>query len=196
MSEPLPTLSCDDVEALLPLVVDGALDAQRDPALFAHLADCDRCQDSLAAHDLIEVDLRQAVTVKPAIRLRARWPRFVPLTAAALLLIGIGVAVSAPAAKPAPVVALAAPARAPELVAKTHPAPAVAAAPASPVVASASTVAKAAPIDIEVEVVALPGSTPAHPHYLVRRGEQVLLVAPQAAEPGDARPASYSPNRY
>lgn len=53
-------MSCEDCEALLPLVADGALDAEGEPALFAHLADCPRCQESLAAHDLVALALGEA----------------------------------------------------------------------------------------------------------------------------------------
>jgi hypothetical protein len=47
---------------------------------------------------------------------------------------------------------------------------------------------------IDVEVVAVPGSTARHPHYLVRRGDQVMLVDPaeheDQAPPADAKAAS------
>ncbi len=45
---------------MLPLVADGALDADGDPALFAHLARCQACQDSLARHDLVSLALAGA----------------------------------------------------------------------------------------------------------------------------------------
>lgn len=50
-------LSCEETGALLPLVADGALDAEADPALFAHLARCCECQDALMRHDLVTVAL-------------------------------------------------------------------------------------------------------------------------------------------
>lgn len=50
-------LTCEEVAALLPLVADGALDADADPALFAHLARCCDCQDALMRHDLVTVAL-------------------------------------------------------------------------------------------------------------------------------------------
>jgi hypothetical protein len=50
-------LTCDEVEALLPLVADGSLDETSDPALFAHIARCCPCQDSLARHDLVGLAL-------------------------------------------------------------------------------------------------------------------------------------------
>jgi hypothetical protein len=50
-------LACEEVAALLPLVADGALDAQGDPALFDHLARCNECQDALASHDLVDIAL-------------------------------------------------------------------------------------------------------------------------------------------
>ena len=52
-----PDLTCADVEALLPLIADGVLAPEDDPALFEHLARCPDCQASLAGHDLIELAL-------------------------------------------------------------------------------------------------------------------------------------------
>jgi hypothetical protein len=54
---PSRALTCEEVEALLPLVADGALDADVDPALFMHLARCCDCQDALMRHDLVTVAL-------------------------------------------------------------------------------------------------------------------------------------------
>lgn len=68
-----PVLTCDESEALLPLVADGQLDPDRDPALFEHLARCDDCQRSLARHDLVTLALGDSA--RPA---RASAPR--PLT--------------------------------------------------------------------------------------------------------------------
>jgi anti-sigma factor RsiW len=56
-------LSCDEVTALLPLVADGALDAEGDPALFAHLARCCECQEALMRHDLVTVALERTCPV-------------------------------------------------------------------------------------------------------------------------------------
>jgi len=85
-------LACADAEALLPLVADGTLDAEADAPLFAHLAGCARCQESLARHDLISLALAQPSFVAPSrsrLRLvpRAAWA---PLAAAAALLIAFG----------------------------------------------------------------------------------------------------------
>ena len=183
-----PVLSCDEVEELLPLVADGTLDEGGDPTLFMHLADCERCQQSLVTHDLIAVSLPRAARLPGQRVVRPWWFRALPVAAAASLLVGGGwlavasretTSVAGPvstALKAAPVVSATAP---------KPPAP--------------KSTAHAGSIDVEVEVVALPGSTTAHPHYLVRRGEQVLLVTPQLAPaeaPSDARPASFSPKRY
>lgn len=54
-------VTCEEAEALLPLVADGALDASADPALFAHLGRCVACQESLARHDLVSLALDQGV---------------------------------------------------------------------------------------------------------------------------------------
>ncbi len=98
-------LSCADAEALLPLVADGTLDAEADAPLFAHLATCERCQDSLARHDLISLALAQpsfAAPSRPRLRLlpRSAW---VPLATAATVLIAVGGWWSMrPDARPAP----------------------------------------------------------------------------------------------
>lgn len=179
------TLTCDEVEALLPLVADGALDEQADPALFAHLSDCERCQGSLAAHDLVTIALQQPKAPAPLV-LRPVWRRSLPFAAAAMLAVGVTGWV---AARPAP-----------EEIAATTPL--VAAAPAAKATAapapSVPEAAPAAPIRVDVEVVAMPGSTTTRPHYLVRKGDQVLLVDPVEATqeaPADAKPASYAPRR-
>lgn len=184
---PLTTLSCDEVEPLLPLVADGQLDETGDPALFAHLADCQHCADSLAAHDLITLTLerRPAAAPSPTLRFPA-WQRWLPLAAAAILVVGVGLTLGSGMQTIAPVAPSVA--KKPAAAHPTAPVVAVTAIPA-PVVP----IAPAAPIQIEMEVVAVPGSTPGHPRYLVRRGEQVLLVDPNAA-PADAVPATYTTN--
>lgn len=181
-----PSLSCDEVEELLPLVADGTLDEVGDPTLFMHVADCERCQVSLVTHDLIAVSLPRAARLPAPGRIRLihkKWQRALPAAIAASLLVGAGwlvVASRETASAPGP-----------------KPAQVTAAMPTKPVAGKPA--AHPSPPDVEIEVVALPGSTTAHPHYLVRRGEQVLLVTPQTAPaeaPSDARQASYSPNRY
>lgn len=182
-----PTLTCDEVEALLPLVADDQLDAVSDPALFSHLADCPHCAEMLAEHDLITFALEPTPAKKTA-RPTLRWRRWLPVAAAACLAIGLATASSFSSAPHAP--------SAPPLAqAKTRLAPASPLVPASPL-APASQLAPApakisTPIHVDVEVVAVPGSTLSHPRYLVRRGEQVLLVDPTAV-PTDAVQASYS----
>lgn len=55
--QPLRDLTCEEAEALLPLVADGALDDATDPALFTHLSRCCDCQEALMRHDLVTVAL-------------------------------------------------------------------------------------------------------------------------------------------
>jgi anti-sigma factor RsiW len=86
----LPDLLCDEVEALLPLVADGLLGDEQDPAVFAHLARCPVCQESLAQHDLVDVSLRAGTPASPTLRLRPRHVRMTWWTAAASLLIASG----------------------------------------------------------------------------------------------------------
>ena len=50
-------LPCEEVAALLPLVADDSINAETDPALFAHLARCCDCQEALASHDAVTIAL-------------------------------------------------------------------------------------------------------------------------------------------
>ena len=84
-------LCCEEIESLLPLVADGALDAESDPALFAHLARCVTCQESLACHDLVALSLTRT-PMRPHSRFLRR---AIPLpwaigSAAALMVVGVG----------------------------------------------------------------------------------------------------------
>lgn len=56
-------MTCEEAEALLPLVADGSLDADADPVLFAHLARCCDCQEALMRHDVVSIALE---TTRPA----------------------------------------------------------------------------------------------------------------------------------
>jgi hypothetical protein len=184
--------ACDEIEALLPLVADGSLHEQQDPGLFDHLARCERCQDSLASHDLVTLALEQRPQAAAPRILRPHWSRWIPAAAAAVLAVGAGTwfvtgepTTSVPAAH-VPGIAKA----------TTHPAPVTPAVPAgtTAVTASSTPATATAPTEIEVEVVTVPGSSPSHPRYLVRRGDQVLLVDPAhpaVESTGDARPASF-----
>lgn len=84
-----PDLTCDEAEALLPLVADGAIDATSEPQLFAHLARCPVCQDSLAAHDLIELSLQAPHPVRTPRCIVIRLPLPWAIAAAAGLLVGL-----------------------------------------------------------------------------------------------------------
>ncbi len=105
--------SCDDVESLLPLVADGALDAASDPALFAHLARCCACQEALVQHDLVTIALEEtrpaATVLTPARREPIRhvflpWPAALAasLAAAAGLWMWLGTLNHARVQSPAP----------------------------------------------------------------------------------------------
>ena len=50
-------LPCEEIVALLPLVADDSINAETDPALFAHLARCCDCQEALASHDAVNMAL-------------------------------------------------------------------------------------------------------------------------------------------
>ncbi len=80
---------CPEVEALLPLVADGVIDADQDPELFAHLASCPSCQEALYRHDMVSLSLAAALPApvnRPAAGLRWR----LVAAAAALILLGLG----------------------------------------------------------------------------------------------------------
>ena len=84
---------CADVEALLPLIADGAIDAASDAAIFDHLARCGDCQEALARHDLISLAIGAgAATPDDALAcIRYRLPATTAwATAAALLAVVTG----------------------------------------------------------------------------------------------------------
>lgn len=92
MSTDPETLSCAEVAPLLPLVADEVLDAESDPALFAHLARCAHCQDALARHDLVTLALSTAPlrAAPPAVTvIRYRVPQRWIAAAAALLTVAV-----------------------------------------------------------------------------------------------------------
>jgi hypothetical protein len=81
-----PEPGCDEVEPLLPLVADGAIDAVADPVVFEHLARCQDCQDSLARHDLVGLSLergRSGVPTAPSARRSWQYRLPMPVAAAA-----------------------------------------------------------------------------------------------------------------
>jgi len=83
--------TCADVEALLPLIADGAIDPASDPAVFSHLSHCDECQEALARHDLIELAIGAgAATANQALApICYRLPAVAAWAAAAALLAAI-----------------------------------------------------------------------------------------------------------
>jgi hypothetical protein len=108
--------------------------------------------------------------------MRPVWQRYAPLAAAAMLLMGVGALswperASASATQATEKSGLVAEAK-PEAA---RPTPSPTAIPITPV-----QIAHNEPV--EVEVMAIPGSTPNQPHYLVRKGEQVLFIDPAAAQ--------------
>lgn len=86
-----PVLTCDDVEALLPLIADDQLDPDSDPTLFEHLARCDDCQRSLARHDLVTLALTDSTRPAPRLALRSiTWRLPWPAAVAASLVAALG----------------------------------------------------------------------------------------------------------
>ena len=191
-------MSCEEVESLLPLVADGALDANSEPALFSHVASCQRCQDSLALHDLVGISLSQPTPLPRPRAIRPTWQRFVPLAAAALLLFGLG-AMGWQGHEPMPQNNNDSKPITNKQPTKSETAPGAATLAPHAVTVPASPVQMARNEPIDIEVIAVPGSTFSHPHYLVRKGEQILFIDPAIQErsaqaPRDTQAASY--HRY
>jgi hypothetical protein len=67
-------ITCAEVEPLLPLIADGVVDAAAEPAIFAHLAGCQECQEALFRHDLVSVALVGAPMPPRSVTRRIHWP--------------------------------------------------------------------------------------------------------------------------
>lgn len=155
MSEHPVAMHCAEAEPLLPLVADGAVDPDSDPALFAHLAACPACQRAVAAHDLIGLAIARSAPLRLPRRRTRRW---LPAALAAGLAAAAGLWLmtgDAPSTPPAPAPALAAPAG--------NPAPV----PPAPIIAVAGPVATE---NAEPEVIAVPDGAGGRT-WLVRRGD-------------------------
>ncbi|MEK7413116.1 MAG: zf-HC2 domain-containing protein [Planctomycetota bacterium] len=82
------TMSCAEVEPLLPLVADGSVDPDADPGLFAHLASCPSCQQRMAEHDLVTIALERGARTTTTAPQRTNILRlWLPIAAAASLVI-------------------------------------------------------------------------------------------------------------
>ena len=157
-----PDRTCDEVEALLPLIADGSLEVAQDPAVFVHLATCDHCADLLARYDVaalaVEAVLRPPVA-KPRLRLlpirrhRSAIMRWLPLAAAACLV---------------------------------HVAPA--AAPVTPVLASAESDRTPMPNRPDIDITVIPGQMPGHQFFLIRQGG--VTTVRETLPPGMEHPLS------
>jgi hypothetical protein len=146
-------MDCAEAEALLPLVADGAIDHDADPALFAHLGHCAACQESLARHDLVALALaRDGVGSAPARVVRYRLPLPWAVASAACLALALGLAWSSARAARAEADYAA------RVAAVTQPA------------------AASAP---ETEVIGIAGDDPAHPTYVIMQDGQAVLVEPK-----------------
>lgn len=142
-------LCCEDVEPLLPLIADGALDQRAEPAAFAHLADCPHCQEQLALHDLVGVALTASAPAS-ALRPRPRLLRFslpwaIASAACLAALVAAGWAVHSN----------------------------------RPLSADDRRLARTDEPRPDTEVITVPGSRPGTVMYVIRRGDQVVVVDPQ-----------------
>jgi hypothetical protein len=162
---PLPTVSCADVEPLLPLIADGVIDAAAEPGVFAHLAGCPHCQEALLNHDLVTIALAGA-PIPP--RRRARtipWPW--AAAAAAGLVAAVALAWPPPPGS-------AAPPSGTDGRTAAGPVPAPAAAGDRP----------------GIEVLIVPGDRPGTSITILRRGDAVVVVEPRPTA-DDAQPVGY-----
>ena len=160
-------IACEDVEPLLPLIADGALDQAAEPAAFAHLADCEHCQAQLALHDLVGIALAGTAATTPArprprtLRLPLPWALAAAASIAAVL--AAAWAVHADRRAGAADQALA---RAGERT----------------------------PSD--TEVLAIPGPQPGSVVYVIRRGDQVVVVDPRQETARDGTEVPVGLRRY
>ncbi|TVR11440.1 MAG: zf-HC2 domain-containing protein [Planctomycetota bacterium] len=83
-------LSCDEVEELLPLVIDGVITEADEPDLFCHLAECPQCQASLATHDLITFALAPKQPLHMPAKNHGHYPLRLSWLAAAAGIIAMG----------------------------------------------------------------------------------------------------------
>ena len=180
-----PALTCAEVEPLLPLVADGALDAKGDPDLFDHLAVCPACQDALATHDLVTLALERKPSAPKRRPIRWVWPAAL---AASVLVALFSAGMLSSSAPTEPVVAAGT-----QVVQPTD-------LPTTSAVAKTSAPAGKSnenPV-IDVDVAAVPSPIPGRTMYLVRRGDQVVLVDPSQpplpSAPNDTKPATF--HRY
>ena len=126
---------------MLPLVADGTLSAEDDPALFAHLAGCSPCQRALTTHDAIALALRHGPGTAARRRgtvVRLSLPWAIASAACLAAVVAIGVAVHARSAE-------------------------------------ADTPG--------IEVVSIPGPTPDRNVYILRNGDQTVILDPAAKAP-------------
>jgi hypothetical protein len=146
-------MDCVEAEALLPLVADGALDADSDPALFAHLGRCAACQESLARHDLVELALaRDGVGASAPRALRYRLPLPWAIASAACLVLAVTLAWGYERE-------------------------------ASHAVDYAARIAAITPLpQPETEVISL-GDDPQHPAYVILQDGQAVVVQPNPQQP-------------
>lgn len=86
------SMSCAEVEPLLPLVADGSVDPDSDPGLFSHLASCASCQQRVAEYDLVTIALERGAGHTPAAPTNNNVLRlWLPVAAAACLAIASAV---------------------------------------------------------------------------------------------------------
>lgn len=87
-SHTISNATCTDVEELLPLIAEGLMDADSDPDVFIHLADCEHCSQSLILQDMITLNLGNNINMKQTPRENVVYfhiPKTI-LSAAAILL--------------------------------------------------------------------------------------------------------------
>ena len=159
----MSTVTCGDVEPLLPLIADNVIDAAAEPAIFNHIAGCQDCQEALFHHDLVSVALVGGSLIAPRPRaqiLRLPWPWAVASAAGLMAVCALVWQSSEPREQRASLVT-------PAVAAITSTTP-----------------------DSDIEVVVLPGNRPGTTITALRRGN-VVVILPEPQPQSDGTPVAY-----
>ncbi|MBA2479194.1 MAG: zf-HC2 domain-containing protein [Planctomycetes bacterium] len=167
MTDPDHDLPCEEIEAMLPLIADGAVSQQSDPTVFAHLARCMDCQDSLARHDLVTLALARGLPgdlprpLPREIRYRIPLPWATAIAASLAVALGATWLFGIQAQRER------------DLLARIAAMPGQGPGAQRP----------------DTEIISIPGSDPRHPRYVILQGDRTLLVDPATPAKRPARSA-------
>ncbi|MBA3710563.1 MAG: zf-HC2 domain-containing protein [Planctomycetes bacterium] len=158
-ASPAVELPCEEIEAMMPLIADGVISEHTDPTVFAHLARCMECQESLARHDVVSLALERGLPIEAASAQARAWRYRLPLPLAAAVAAGLLVAIGSAW------VALVDTGHQHELMSRVAAMPGHGVEPARP----------------DTEIISIPGPDPQHPRYVILQGDRTTLVDPSAA---------------